>query len=77
MSSLRLYVPKILVPELRSSSYYVASSDSISIQCDTHRDQSSNMEETHARLYEEVQRIFKHRVPGETSAEQRKKVEEL
>ncbi|RFU30869.1 hypothetical protein B7463_g5494, partial [Scytalidium lignicola] len=77
MSSLKLHIPNILIPELRNSSYYVASSDSISIQCDTHRDQTKNLEETYARLNEEIQRVFKHRIPGVTSAEQRKKVEKL
>ncbi|KAK2628908.1 hypothetical protein QTJ16_002011 [Diplocarpon rosae] len=74
---LRGHVPKILHHGLRSSRFYVSSSDSISISCDTARNQTSNAEETHTRLYEEIIQIYKRRVPGVTSPEQKKKVEQL
>ncbi|KAH8819662.1 peptidyl-tRNA hydrolase domain-containing protein [Xylogone sp. PMI_703] len=77
MSSLQNHIPKILIPELRNSNYYVSSSDSISIQCDTYRDQTGNLEETHTRLHDEIKHAFKHRIPGVTSAEQREKVDQL
>lgn len=70
-------MPKVLHSGLRSSSYYVASSDTISIKCDTHRSQTKNKEETHDRLLGEVERIYKKTVPGTTSPEQKKKVEDL
>ena len=77
LSALEEYMPKVIHAGLRRSSYYVASSDSISIQCDVHRSQTKNKEETHDRLFEEVEQIFKTTIPGATSPEQKKKVEYL
>ncbi|KAG4434943.1 hypothetical protein IFR05_009584 [Cadophora sp. M221] len=75
--ALQGHVPKVLHQGLRGSNYYVASSDSISIQCDTTRSQSGNKEETHTRFHDEITRIYKKRVPGVTSPEQKQKVEHL
>ncbi|KAK0114518.1 hypothetical protein ONS95_014008 [Cadophora gregata] len=75
--ALQGHVPKILHQGLRDSNYYVASSDSISIQCDTTRSQIGNKEETYARLHDEITRIYKRRVPGVTSPEQKQKIEHL
>ncbi|KAH7369792.1 peptidyl-tRNA hydrolase domain-containing protein [Rhexocercosporidium sp. MPI-PUGE-AT-0058] len=75
--ALQGYIPKVLHQGLRGSNYYVASSDSISIQCDTTRSQSGNKEETHNRLHDEITRIYKRRVPGVTSPEQKQKIEQL
>ncbi|KAI9052401.1 hypothetical protein LZ554_003749 [Drepanopeziza brunnea f. sp. 'monogermtubi'] len=77
LHALQLHVPKVLHQGLRSSRFYVPSSDSISIHCDTARNQTSNEEETHARLYEEITQIYKKRVPGITPPEQKRKVEQL
>ncbi len=77
VDSLKRHIPRALQPEIRSSRYYVSSSDTISIQCDVHRSQSDNKDETHRRLYEEIRQIYKSVVPGVTSAEQKKKVENL
>lgn len=77
MKSLESLVPKVIHRGLLRSSYYVASSHSILIQCDSNRSQTDNKEETHGRLYEEIKRIYKASVPGITSAEQKKRVEQL
>lgn len=71
------YVPKALHQGLRDSRYYVLSSDALAIQCDTGRSQTANKEETHARLHDEIALIYKNRVPGITSPEQRKRIEAL
>ncbi|KAG4421390.1 hypothetical protein IFR04_005449 [Cadophora malorum] len=75
--ALQGHIPKVLHQGLRNSNYYVASSDSISIQCDTTRSQTGNRDETFTRLHDEVTRIYKKRVPGITSPEQRQKIEHL
>ncbi|PVH87957.1 hypothetical protein DL98DRAFT_509474 [Cadophora sp. DSE1049] len=75
--ALQGHVPKVLHQGLRDSNYYVASSDSISIQCDTTRSQTGNKEETYTRLHDEITRIYKRRVPGITSPEQKQKIEHL
>ncbi|CZT01370.1 related to Similarity to human DS-1 protein [Rhynchosporium graminicola] len=75
--ALRSHVPKVLHQGLLDSRYYVASSESISIQCDTARSQSDNKEETHTRLHDELAQIYKMRVPGVTSPEQKQKIEHL
>ena len=77
MASLERHVPSIILSGLRNGSYFVSSSESISIQCDSHRSQSENEAETHIRLHNEIKRIYKAKVPGVTSPEQAKKVEQL
>ncbi len=77
LQALLSHVPKVLHQDLRSSRYYVSSSDSIIIQCDTSRSQSENEGETHKRLAEEIDRIYRKRVPGITPPEQKKKIQEL
>jgi peptidyl-tRNA hydrolase ICT1 len=77
LQALQRYVPKVLVPELRSCRFYVSSSDSISIQCDASRGQTDNKEETHRKLLEEIKQIYKKRVPGVTSPEQKAKIDQL
>lgn len=77
IGSLQRYIPEVLIPELRACRYYVSSSDSITIQCDSSRSQSENTEQTHHRLMEEVKRIYKNKVPGATTAEQKAKIEKL
>jgi peptidyl-tRNA hydrolase ICT1 len=77
ISSLQSHVPKVFIPELRSCRYYVSSSDSITIQCDSSRSQPENTEETHRKLAEEIKRIYKKRVPGITTPEQKARIEQL
>lgn len=77
MASLIPHLPQIFHNELRASRYYVSSSDSILIQCDTHRSQADNRDETWHRLNEEITQIYHRRVPGLTSPEQKKRVEDL
>jgi peptidyl-tRNA hydrolase ICT1 len=55
----------------------VSSSDSITIQCDSSRSQPENTEETHRKLAEEIKRIYKKRVPGITTPEQKARIEQL
>lgn len=77
MSSLQYHVPKLLLSELRSCRYYISSSDSISIQCDSNRSQPDNTQETHNKLMEEIKDIYVKRVPGITSPEQKARIDKL
>jgi peptidyl-tRNA hydrolase ICT1 len=77
MDVLESHVPEIIHEQLRASRYYVHSSNSILIQCDEHRNQTSNKEETYRRLNEEIRRLYNEKVPGVASDEQRKRVEDL
>ncbi|KAE9369569.1 hypothetical protein N431DRAFT_413709 [Stipitochalara longipes BDJ] len=77
LHALFLHVPKVLHPGLRDSKYYVHSSDSIQMQCDSSRSQSENRAKNHQKLLDELTRIYKQRVPGVTAPEQLKKIEQL
>ncbi|OTB03158.1 hypothetical protein M426DRAFT_23952 [Hypoxylon sp. CI-4A] len=51
--------------------------DSISIQAQTQRSRVANTDENHLKLAEELQKIYKEQVPGETKNEKIKKYEAL
>ena len=76
-SALATHMPKALHQSLKTSRYYVSSSDSISIQCDSHRGQTENEEENYRRLHDEISQIYKRSIPGVTSQEKKQKHEEL
>ncbi|KAI6245857.1 hypothetical protein HI914_06137 [Erysiphe necator] len=77
VESLLKYIPRVLHADLEKSRYFVASSQSILIKCDTHRSQASNKAETHERLFKELIEIYHKRIPGITTLQQKKKVEKL
>jgi len=77
MSSLEHHVPKVLLRGLHDGRYYVASSDSIQIQCDSYRSQGDNKAETFRRLHGEIKEIYNRDVPGVTPPEQVAKLEQL
>ncbi|KAL2072157.1 hypothetical protein VTL71DRAFT_11500 [Oculimacula yallundae] len=77
LHTLHSHVPKVVYRGLLDSRYYVASSDSINIQCSSSRSQTDNKDETHTRLYDEITQIYRKRVPGITSAAQKQKIEHL
>ena len=77
MASLKIHIPKILYSELRASRYYVSSSNSILIHSDKTRSQSDNRDDTYRKLNDEIRQLYKKRVPGVTSPEQKSKVEQL
>ncbi|KAK3385030.1 hypothetical protein B0H63DRAFT_472198 [Podospora didyma] len=77
VSQLLVSLPRILHPAVRSSKYYSKSSDSINIQAQTQRGRTTNTEENHKKLFEELQRLYEKAVPGETSEEKATKYEAL
>ncbi|KAK8087797.1 hypothetical protein PG997_002758 [Apiospora hydei] len=70
-------LPKLLHPGLRACKYYTARTQSITIQAQTQRSRTANTDENHQKLFEEVQKIYRASVPGETSDKKRKKYEAL
>jgi peptidyl-tRNA hydrolase ICT1 len=74
MKDLETVMPKILYQGLRASSYYVASNDLIRIKCDEHRSQTQNKLTSYQRLAHEVEKIFRAKVPGVTTAGKKEKV---
>ncbi|KAI0108751.1 hypothetical protein F4776DRAFT_667891 [Hypoxylon sp. NC0597] len=77
MEELSKSLPKLVRSALRSSKYYSKRNDSITIQAQTQRNRSANTGENHLKLVEELQKIYKENVPGETSSEKIKKYEAL
>ncbi|KAG4025044.1 hypothetical protein MFRU_072g00260 [Monilinia fructicola] len=77
MKDLEAILPSIISKGLRRGTHYVKNTDGIQIQCDSSRNRSSNQEETHQRLYEEIKNIYKTTVPGKASVEQQQRVKHL
>jgi peptidyl-tRNA hydrolase ICT1 len=62
---------------IRESRFYAANSDAITIQCDAQRGRAQNKDETHEKLFGEIEKIYKDTVPGITTVETKKKIESL
>jgi peptidyl-tRNA hydrolase ICT1 len=77
MNSLMPHVPKILHSQLRSSRFYVASSDCLQISAQTSRKQQSNKNECHEKFVQLLKDVSKEVIPGETSEAQKQKIEKL
>jgi len=77
LNSIADYVPRILLPHLRSSTYYAPNSDSLVIQSQAGRKQHDNEIDCHEKLYRLLRDASKKVIPGEISPEQKAKVEEL
>ncbi|OJD18545.1 hypothetical protein AJ78_01461 [Emergomyces pasteurianus Ep9510] len=75
-SILRL-VPRALHAEIRSSRYTAERSDSLVIQSDETRKQTKNLDLCFQKLQELLVTAGRAAIPGETSPEQRKKVQAL
>ncbi|KAJ0351789.1 hypothetical protein COL154_004146 [Colletotrichum chrysophilum] len=70
-------LPKLLHRGIRESKYYTARSDSLTFQAQEHRQRTANSDENQQKLIDEVQRIYRETVPGETSNEKKKKHAEI
>ncbi|CAI0641583.1 unnamed protein product [Colletotrichum noveboracense] len=70
-------LPKLLHRGIRESKYYTARSDSLTFQAQEHRQKTANSDENQQKLIDEVQRIYRETVPGETSNEKKKKHAEI
>lgn len=70
-------VPKVIHPPLTSSRYYAAKSSDIVIQADDSRKQNDNVNACFRKLHELIVQAGRDTVPGETTPEQTKRVEQL
>ncbi|KAK2846317.1 hypothetical protein FQN49_005841 [Arthroderma sp. PD_2] len=77
MSSLLPLIPSILHPSIRSSRYFAENSQALVIQSDDSRKQSQNVNLCFDKLTNLIAETGKAAIPGETSPEQKKKVERL
>lgn len=70
-------LPKSLHPGIRKSRYYTATNDSLTFQAQDSRSRDANAEDNRRKLIEEITSIYKDVIPAETSAEKKKKHEEM
>lgn len=70
-------LPKYLHPAVRSSKYYTAGNDSLTFSAQTHRSRSANLDENKRKLIDEVMGIYREMIPAETSADKKKKHQEV
>jgi peptidyl-tRNA hydrolase ICT1 len=76
-NSIANHVPRILLPSLKTTNYYAPTSDTLVIQSQSSRSQHDNEEECHEKLFQLLRDVSKRVIPGETSREQKSKVEQL
>lgn len=77
ISSLLQHIPKPLHQSINDSRYRAAKSNDIVIQADEARKQTDNVNACFRKLHELIVQAGRENVPGETSPEQMKRVEQL
>ncbi|KAJ4291161.1 hypothetical protein N0V90_010359 [Kalmusia sp. IMI 367209] len=77
LDKLFCYVPSALHHAIKSSRYVAERSSAIIIQADDSRNQNDNAHSCYKRLYEAIVDAGRATIPGETSAEQAKRVKDL
>lgn len=75
MGSILRLIPPILHTSIRQSRFSNSASDSITIQTDDSRKQRDNMQGCFVKLHDLIVEAGAKAVPGETSDEQRKRVQ--
>ncbi|KAF3763664.1 hypothetical protein M406DRAFT_341122 [Cryphonectria parasitica EP155] len=73
ISELMGVLPKLLHSPLRLSKHYVRNKDGLAFHAQTSRDRDANAEENKSKLLEELYRMYSDTVPGDTSAEKKRK----
>lgn len=77
ISALLQRVPKVMHSPIMSSRYHAAKSSDIVIQADDSRKQNDNVNACFRKLHELIIQAGRETVPGETTPEQTKRVEQL
>ena len=77
MKDLLGFLPKLMHASVRSSRYYSNANDCIAIHAQTSRSRTSNADENRQKLFEELQRIYRETVPGESDPAKKQKYEAL
>lgn len=70
-------LPRFLHSSIRSSQYYVASSDSLTFQAQAHRSRSANADDNKRKLMAEISKLYNAKVPAETSDDKKGKYREV
>ncbi|KAJ9638082.1 hypothetical protein H2204_004393 [Knufia peltigerae] len=70
-------LPSVLHKGILSSRYYAEKSSSLVIQADDSRKQQANRDTCYRKLNELIVDVYKHNVPGETTEDQKEKVQKL
>ncbi|KAK4611994.1 hypothetical protein CLAFUW4_12665 [Fulvia fulva] len=76
-TSLLNILPKVLHSSILTSRYHAAKSNDLVIQSDDSRKQNDNVTGCFRKLHELIVQAGRDAVPGETSVEQTKRVEQL
>ncbi|KAF2214455.1 hypothetical protein CERZMDRAFT_37911 [Cercospora zeae-maydis SCOH1-5] len=77
LPSLLQRVPKVMHAFISNSRYHAAKSDHLVIQADDSRKQSDNVNACFRKLHDLIMQAGRETVPGETSPEQMKRVDQL
>jgi peptidyl-tRNA hydrolase ICT1 len=77
LDALLKLVPSALHSEIRSSRYTAPRSNAIIIQADNNRKQTDNAHSCYVRLHQMIIEAGRNAVPGETTPEQAKHVQDL
>lgn len=77
VAQLHGFLPRALHPGVRASRYYADKSDSLLIQADDSRKSAINKDTCYRKLAELIDDIYRATIPGETSEEQKEKVQKL
>ncbi|EAW09546.1 peptidyl-tRNA hydrolase domain protein [Aspergillus clavatus NRRL 1] len=77
LQSLLPLVPRILHPRLRLSRYYAERTHTLVIQSEESRKQAANVESCYEKLHNLLKTTADDVIPGETSEEQRDRVQKL
>ncbi|RDA82700.1 hypothetical protein CP532_3922 [Ophiocordyceps camponoti-leonardi (nom. inval.)] len=70
-------LPKSLHHGVRASKYYTAANDCLTFHAQSQRSRTANAEENRKKLMDELTRLYDDTIPSETSAEKRKKHENI
>ncbi|KAI0010655.1 hypothetical protein F4779DRAFT_279736 [Xylariaceae sp. FL0662B] len=70
-------LPNLMHAAIRTSRYYTKRNDSITIHAQTQRSKFRNTEENRIKLVEELRKLYKEHIPGETSPKKIKRLEAL
>ncbi|KAK4100387.1 hypothetical protein N658DRAFT_497379 [Parathielavia hyrcaniae] len=70
-------LPSLLHTGVRESKYYSRRSDCLTIQAQTQRSRSANVDENRQKLFDELEDLYRRTVPSETRPEKAKKYEAL
>lgn len=70
-------LPRLMHEEVRRSKYYTPGSDSWTIQAQTHRSRTANLDENQKKFAQEVERIYSETIPGQTEETTKEKYREL